>query len=70
MGFHGGAAASKPDITSNAKRQVWCKACQQWRRVLWSEKSDFSQSDGQLKCFWKNGHKYKPKPCGKPSQKS
>ena len=32
MGFHGRAAASKPDITkSNAKRWMqWCKACHHW----------------------------------------
>ena len=49
MGFHGRAAASKPYISKcNAKRRMqWCKArhhwtLEQWRRVLWSDKSRFS----------------------------
>ncbi|CAI9596684.1 unnamed protein product [Staurois parvus] len=48
IGFHGRAAASKPYITKcNAKHQMqWCKArrhwaLEQWRRVLWSDKSRF-----------------------------
>ena len=55
MGFHGRAAASKPNISKcNAKRWMqWCKARCHWtleqqRRLLWSDQSRFSiwQSDG------------------------
>ena len=47
MGFHGWAAASKPDISKcYAKRWILrCKArwtLEQWRRLLWSDKSLFS----------------------------
>lgn len=49
MGFHGEAAADKPHITKrNAKHWMkWCKAChhwilEQWRCVLWSDKSRFT----------------------------
>jgi hypothetical protein len=54
MGFHGGAAAHKPNITMrNAKRRLgWCKAHrhwtpEQWKSILWSDESRFTiwQSD-------------------------
>ena len=58
MGFHGRAAAHKPQITMrNAKRQLeWSKASrhstlEQWKCVLWSDDSRITiwQSDGK---FW------------------
>lgn len=60
IGFHGRAAASKPDITKhNVKRQMCCKARQKWRRIRWNEKSDFSvgQSVGQVEVLLEEGSK-------------
>ncbi|KAL6466679.1 hypothetical protein MHYP_G00244830 [Metynnis hypsauchen] len=57
MGFHGGAAASKPYTPKRIaeRRMQWCKAhrhwtLEQWRRVLWSDQSRFSvwQSDERV----------------------
>ena len=57
MGFHGQAAAHKPNIAMcNAKRLLeWCKAyhhwtLEQWKHVLWSDDSRFTiwQSDRQI----------------------
>ncbi|MBJ5664486.1 hypothetical protein JGG94_23270, partial [Salmonella enterica subsp. enterica serovar Infantis] len=57
LGFHGRAAAHKPNITpQNAKRRLqWCKAhrhwtVDMWKNVLWSDESRFTiwQSDGRV----------------------
>ena len=67
MGFHGLVAVSKPYISKyNAKcRMQWCKArrywtLEQWRRILWSDKSHFSiwQSDGRVWVWWLAGERY------------
>ena len=67
MGFHGRAAASKPDISEcNAKcRMQWCQAHCHWtleqqRRLLWSDESHFSiwQSDERVWVWRLPGEQY------------
>jgi transposase len=57
LGFHGRAAAHKPNITpQNAKHRLqWCRAhrhwtVDMWKTVLWSDESRFTvwQSDGRV----------------------
>ncbi|GFU64761.1 transposable element Tc1 transposase [Trichonephila clavipes] len=57
LGFHGHAAAHKPNITSqNAKHRLqWCRVHRDWtvdmgKTVLWSDESRFTvwQSDGRV----------------------
>ncbi|GFT06407.1 QLQ domain-containing protein [Trichonephila clavipes] len=57
LGFHGHAAANKPNITpQNVKHRLqWCRAhhhwtVDMWKTVLWSDESRFTvwQSDGRI----------------------
>ncbi|GFX65392.1 QLQ domain-containing protein [Trichonephila clavipes] len=64
FGFHGHAAAHKPNITpQKAKHRLqWCRAhrywtVDMWKTVLWSDESRFTvwQSDGHVWIWWMPG---------------
>ncbi|GFX57873.1 transposable element Tcb1 transposase [Trichonephila clavipes] len=67
LGFHGRAAAHKPNITpQNAKHRLqWCRAhrhwtVDMWETVLWSDESRFTvwESGGCVWVWWMPGERF------------
>ncbi|GFS47830.1 uncharacterized protein TNCV_3598321 [Trichonephila clavipes] len=67
LGFHGRAAAHKPNMTpQNAKHRLqWCRAqrhwtVDMWKTFLWTDESRFTvwQSDGRVWIWWIPGERF------------